>query len=1296
MSRSRKISLRRLVLFGLPLGSLALVLAAAYWLLASGPGARWLWGRVEGASGNAVEAQRVEGSLLSGLTIHDLQYRGAGITVSVESIIIQARPAMWPFSVRVQRLLARDILIHQPPAAAGAGDAHQAGITALIDSLSLPLPVYAERVRLEHIEYRRQDPEAVLVMDSLGFRLAWADVLAIDELALRSAALELDADASLALSSPYSMSLSTSGRFRSPADQSGLPAVVPFELRASGQPDSLRVDLVSDAFGLQIGGELTEPFVNPSWSLGGRIGELSPVVPSLQGALVIYGTQIQTAGSPDDWQLALDSSLATGNGQDAALSVSADGSLSGLRLRRASLDGGGLELDLNGRLDWSDDIRADLRAAIGRLDFSPWVDDWPAGLALAGQLDLNWSANGLQIPSSHLTIAETDLAVNLSADIDLETRLIDAHVDWVNFRWPLRDDASLFDSRSGRLDVQGSVEQWRTSGTLELEMGDYPPGQFQITGQGDRGSAEASLLEGQILGGRLTGKARLEWRDGFKWGLDLEASGIDPEPVIPGWPGLLDAAFRIAAEGPSAPVVIEIDSLQGSLRGVPVNARGKLGVAEDQLWFEQLDIRTDEAGLQLDGNVQAIAGVTARFSGQLPAALLQGASGSMEMEARFSGNSSSPLFEMDLKALDLAWNGWGISAMDISASQQSAGRAIPAIDVNATELRWKDGMIDGLVLSLREDGQGQRLRATVASELLDLDATLDLEAEQPDRFFHSRWNGMLSSAAVSIGEQYRFELDHPAPLSLSREAFSLQPACLRDSVGAAICAGADRDGQGNLAVTADVTALPFDYLRELFDFDVRFEQMLEGRLEWNQAAGQPPTGGADIRITAGKVVDLIDNETLLDSKDGNFKFALRNGNLESGSLDIEFPGIGFIDMDFNVIDIGGEDGRELTGRAVSRLDDIQLIGQLLFPGVDEVNGRFDSDINLGGTLLDPSFEGGFSLTGGMFHYLPIGLKLEDVQFAGQVDNRDRGSLKGQFRAGEGTGVIDGHFQFDQPGRSNLQFRLTGDKLLVINTQSLTMLADTELDIGLSPHRLDLNGRIHVPSANLTPANLLLETVSDSEDLVVESGGVEPAQDDAGNSGISVFGNLEVAFGDEVKVKVPGIETSINGRVAFGWNGDMVPLAEGAYSLDGVVDIYGPRLEIKNGSINFPGVPANNPLLNIRAQRDIFGNTQIRSAGVQVIGTLKRPVLEAFTIPVTNEDRAWTLLVTGSDFDQGQGVGGFDVGTYIAPKLYVSYGVSLFEDENVISARYDLKKGFGIKVTSGQRETGVDISYTLDR
>jgi translocation and assembly module TamB len=309
----------------------------------------------------------------------------------------------------------------------------------------------------------------------------------------------------------------------------------------------------------------------------------------------------------------------------------------------------------------------------------------------------------------------------------------------------------------------------------------------------------------------------------------------------------------------------------------------------------------------------------------------------------------------------------------------------------------------------------------------------------------------------------------------------------------------------------------------------------------------------------------------------------------------------------------------------------------------------------------------------------------------------RGHLNGRFRAGDGTGSLDGHISFEDVDQIQVDIALSGDQLLLVNTDDLKIHTDTDITIGFGPQRTDINGVIRIPNAHLTPANLLVEKVNDSEDLVIENAGSgsapKPAKPASGNQ---VFGQLEVTFGKNVMIAVPDVKTKISGTTLFYWSGDPVPLAEGVYVLKGKVDMYGPTLLINNGTISFPKVPADNPLLNIRAEREIFGNIQIRSAGVRVIGTLKRPKLEAYTVPVTNEDRAWTLLITGSDFDQGQGVGGFDVGTYIAPRLYVSYGISLFDNENVISARYDLKKGFGVKVTSGHRETGLDVSYTIDR
>ena len=213
---------------------------------------------------------------------------------------------------------------------------------------------------------------------------------------------------------------------------------------------------------------------------------------------------------------------------------------------------------------------------------------------------------------------------------------------------------------------------------------------------------------------------------------------------------------------------------------------------------------------------------------------------------------------------------------------------------------------------------------------------------------------------------------------------------------------------------------------------------------------------------------------------------------------------------------------------------------------------------------------------------------------------------------------------------------SGEQLLLTNTDELKLRTDTNLKLGLSPGRLDINGHIRIPSARFSPENLYLGGVTDSEDLVIEPGGGAVVNEaDARPSSNYVFGELELTFGDDVLIQIPGVETSLSGSVVFQWNGEPLPSAHGSYVLDGTLDVYGPKLQIDKGHISFPDVPADNPLLNIRAEREIYGNTQIRSAGVQIIGTLKRPVLEAYTVPVTNEDRAWTLLITGTDFDQGQ-------------------------------------------------------------
>jgi len=220
-------------------------------------------------------------------------------------------------------------------------------------------------------------------------------------------------------------------------------------------------------------------------------------------------------------------------------------------------------------------------------------------------------------------------------------------------------------------------------------------------------------------------------------------------------------------------------------------------------------------------------------------------------------------------------------------------------------------------------------------------------------------------------------------------------------------------------------------------------------------------------------------------------------------------------------------------------------------------------------------------------------------------------------------------------------------------------------------------------------------VTESEDVQLVAGTVPFGGKQAPVKPVKLSGNFKVSLGDEVKVDTELAKAKLTGEVLLTWDGELIPTANGGIQTEGTISVFGPLLHIKDGRITFAGEAVNNAMLDLRAERDIFGNTQVHTAGVRITGSSIRPVVEAYTNPYTSKDRAWALLITGNDIDYGQGIGAVEVGTYVAPKIYLSYGISLFDEGNVIAVRYDLKRGFGIKGSSGQRDSGIDISYTFD-
>jgi translocation and assembly module TamB len=401
-------------------------------------------------------------------------------------------------------------------------------------------------------------------------------------------------------------------------------------------------------------------------------------------------------------------------------------------------------------------------------------------------------------------------------------------------------------------------------------------------------------------------------------------------------------------------------------------------------------------------------------------------------------------------------------------------------------------------------------------------------------------------------------------------------------------------------------------------------------------------------------------------------------------------------VDFSADDLRLGMDSPIQGMARIDISDIGAVGRL-FPVFDTIEGVLDVDLELVGTLSDPSFRGGASISNGTIENLASGFSFTEISLSGEVTEFDRAVFKGSFRAGEGRGEINTSISFEDLLSPEIDFSLQGDQLTLVDVPDLKLIAKPDLHLTFHEKTLEINGRLEIPTARLSPSYIPKSSVRQSQDIVIVAGELPvKEQDFLKENEIALRGTLEVELGDDVVIDLDVAQIDVTGASRFTWQDKLIPIGDGSFNATGDIQAFGQHLQVTRGRISFPGTPADNPHLNIRAEREIFGNSQIRTAGLMVAGTLRRPVVEAYTVPMTTKERAQTLLVTGSDFNYEQGVGAVDVGMYVLPRLYVSYGIGIFEDGNVLKVRYDLRRGFGIQATSGQRDSGIDMSYTIER
>ncbi|MFM1885902.1 MAG: hypothetical protein RL026_1059 [Pseudomonadota bacterium] len=905
---------------------------------------------------------------------------------------------------------------------------------------------------------------------------------------------------------------------------------------------------------------------------------------------------------------------------------------------------------------------------------------------------------------------------------DGQRPLLELSGSWQDLRWPLRDAASPFHSRSGRFTLRGD-RPYALTAEAPFRILDLPEMQAQAEGQllRDRvqvGAATLSALGGQ---GRVRGEAR--WSGQRGWEVSGELSGIEPQRLRPGVTGRLDLDLLARGNRFSADtdLQLELRRLAGRLGDTPARGRGSLSRGAGRWQFDDIELRLGTAALSLDGELESDRQALA-FSLQAAdlSLLLPEAGGRLNARGRLGGSRSAPTLSVQAEAARLVLRGLQLRSadLDIDMDLQEGGSMRARADAAGLEVAGR--RIDEV--ALRVDG-----RAEQHSVLLSLAGPgIVAELGAAGGYADGRWLGSLRDARVGDGGELMLEAVAPAAVQLDPLQQALESLCLAGSGGAQLCLEGRR-GAGGWSVGTRASGLPLRTLTAGLSPDIDYEGTITVDARFAQAAAQAVTGELSASLRDAQLRRRLPNGR-------EERFALGTGVVEArmGTGDFTFA------VGLDAGKAGNIEGR-LAGRREGpawrehpvagdfSLESAGLLGLLdvYLTGIDRASGRLSMQAQVAGRLGAPDLTGRLRLRDGEIDQYPVNLALRGVELDAQLEGSTL-SLEGRARAGDGQARFKGRMLWRQREPSG-ELHVEGEDLRVVNVPEARIHASPRLDFRIDGRRIEVKGDVRVPLAVLEPVSITNATLSSGDEVMAGA----PPRDAL--TAWQVVSDINLVLGERVSLDTFGLKGRLTGTLRTQTDANQVNRGSGELNVvpGGRYAAFGRNLDIARGRLIYNNVPLADPAIDLRAQK-VYPDV---TAGVNVRGSLRAPRMTFFSEPAIPQSQIVSLILAGGSLDSvqsssrpgaarnealaqggailaqqiGNRLGIEDVGIesdmnnetslvlgkYLSPRLYVSYGISLAEAVNTLKLRYTIGDRWTLKTEAGN-ERAADLVYTIQR
>jgi translocation and assembly module TamB len=977
-----------------------------------------------------------------------------------------------------------------------------------------------------------------------------------------------------------------------------------------------------------------------------------------------------------------------------------------------------------GRLDgFSLTLSGGARWQLPRARFAArWRDRW----IVIGRLEADTAEAGAVVLSGRLAIADDQLllegvqleqpgAIRLDGSVALGDRAESAlRVSWSGLPAGLPYLPAWLSTREGRIELDGPWRDYAFSLEAQLRAADIDA---EASARG-RGSLEGLRLQRthlRALGGEVHAEGQVRWAGGVRTALDLRWRALDPGRRLAQWPGVLNGEGRLAAEfGEVTHLDFEASLRDSQLRGYPLALQARGTTQGGAVQLSQLVLRSGPSELTARGALLPALDLRGRLQSSDLRSLWAGLEGRAQLSFGARGEPAAPAISLAGQAQDVAYGALRAGQARVDGTLALAGRSDLRVAAEAVEAGIA---LRTLSLALEGRSERHRLRARAAGE----QGAVSLELAGGWR---AGWRGALASATVDPAEGGSWTLEEAAAVRFARGELAIEPACFAGG-GSRACAEFQTAPSGqHLAFRLHAFALA--HLQPWLPREWRVSGTLGGTASLRIAGGELRAIRANLATSAGAIEAA---GVRLDYGPGRLQVQPQDERLHA-LLELQ--------------PAGGQVRGELWLAAGAALLDRPLVGDLrvalpdlawlpvLSPQIGEAEGAIDADLHVSGSLRSPSLDGRLHVANGRVQLTTPGIELTDI--TASFERGVGAPLKARVEAASGGGrfTLEGEVAALQPKLAG-RFTLKGRRVQGYNTSELRAWISPDLSLVLDGRHARLTGEVVVPRAQITPRGL-------------DRGGVAPSGDqeivqaeEARTGAFIVESEVRVTLGDEVHFDGLGLKSRLAGALTARDEPGRPTTGRGELRLEGGrYKAYGQELQIETGRLLFTGGPITDPAIDISAFRKPREDIKV---GLRARGALGAPEFSLYSEPAMSQEEQLSWLVLGRSLsgtlDSGQrqqlsgaaaslGLAGGEflaqrfaprlgldevsvgarpgetadlarltIGKYLSPRLFLSYGVGLFQPGHFFRMQYDLGRRFKLVGESGANQGG-DLLYSIER